>query len=63
VEAMEGFAILRAAQQAGIPAIEVRAIANDIEETDRTRWHFDAAFAAITAATPALVRELAACVH
>lgn len=63
VEAMEGFAVLRAAQQAGIPAIEVRAIANDIEETDRRRWHFEAAFAAITAATPALVRELAACVR
>lgn len=63
VEAMEGFAVLRAAQQAGVPAIEVRAIANEIEETDRTRWHFDAAFAAITAATPALVRELAACVR
>jgi len=63
VEAMEGFAVLRAAQQAGIPAIEVRAIANDIEEIDRARWHFAAAFAAITAATPALVRELAACVH
>ena len=62
VEAMEGFAVLRAAQHAGVPAIEVRAIANDIEETDRSRWHFDAAFAAITAATPALVRELAACV-
>lgn len=63
VEAMEGFAVLRAAQHAGIPAIEVRAISNDIEETDRRRWHFEAAFAAITAATPALVRELAACVR
>lgn len=63
VEAMEGFAVLRAAQQAGIPAVEVRAIANEIEEADRARWHFEAAFAAITAATPALVRELAACVR
>lgn len=55
VEAMEGFAVLRAAQLAGVPAIEVRAIANEIEEHDRARWHFDAAFAAITEATPALV--------
>jgi futalosine hydrolase len=59
VEAMEGFGVLRAAQLAGIPAIEVRAISNHIEEPDRARWHFDAAFAAITAATPLLVEELA----
>ena len=58
VEAMEGFGVLRAAQLAGIPAIEVRAISNDIEEADRTRWHFAAAFAAIIEATPALVVEL-----
>ena len=62
VEAMEGFAVLRAAQRAGIPAIEVRAISNEIEEADRARWHFDEAFAAITAATPRLVEEVARCV-
>lgn len=56
VEAMEGFAVLRAAQLAGIPALEVRAISNDIEEHDRARWHFAAAFAAITAITPSLVQ-------
>ena len=55
VEAMEGFAVLRAAQMAGVPAIEVRAISNAIEERDRSRWHFDAAFRAITAVTPRLV--------
>ena len=59
VEAMEGFGVLRAAQLAGVPAIEVRAISNHIEEPDRARWHFDAAFAAMTAATPLLVEELA----
>ena len=63
VEAMEGFAVLRAAQLAGIPAIEIRAIANEIAEPDRARWHFDEAFAAIVAATPALVREFARCVN
>lgn len=62
VEAMEGFAVLRAAQLAGIPAIEVRAISNAIEEPDRRRWRFDEAFAAIVDATPRLVREVAACV-
>lgn len=59
VEAMEGFAVLRAAERAGIPALEVRAISNEIEERDRARWHFDAAFAAIVAATPRLVAALA----
>lgn len=63
VEAMEGFAVLRAAELAGVPAIEVRAIANDIEEADRARWQFDAAFAAIVAATPALVAEAVTCVR
>lgn len=62
VEGMEGFAVLRAAQLAGVPAIEVRAISNEIEEDDRARWHFDDAFAAVTAITPRLVTELASCV-
>ncbi|MBM3907232.1 MAG: hypothetical protein FJ363_04030 [Gemmatimonadetes bacterium] len=63
VEAMEGFAVLRAAALAGVPAIEVRAIANAIEEQDRGQWRFDEAFAAITAATPRLVAEFARCVR
>lgn len=63
VEAMEGFAVLRAAQLAGVPAIEVRAISNEIEEADRANWQFDAAFATIVAATPALVAEVAQCVR
>jgi hypothetical protein len=58
VEAMEGFGVLRAAQRAGVPAIEVRAISNEIEEPDRARWHFERALAAIVAATPGLVAAL-----
>ncbi len=61
VEGMEGFGVLRAAQIAGVPAIEVRAISNQIEEQDRARWQFDAAFAAIVAATPLLVDEVLQC--
>jgi futalosine hydrolase len=61
VEAMEGFAVLRAAALAGVPAIEVRVISNAIEDADRTLWKFDEAFAAVRAITPALVREVAAC--
>ena len=35
VEAMEGFGVLRACAQAGIPAVEIRAISNEIAEGDR----------------------------
>ncbi len=36
VEAMEGFGVLRAAALAGVPAIEIRAISNEIGEPDRS---------------------------
>ena len=58
VEAMEGFAVLRAAALAGIQALEVRAVSNEIDEPDRTRWHFDDALAALEAALPRLLSEL-----
>jgi futalosine hydrolase len=61
VEAMEGFAVLRAAELAGIPAVEVRVISNLVEEADRTKWVLDDAFAAVVAVTPRLVAEVAAC--
>ncbi len=61
VEAMEGFAVLRAAALAGIPAIEVRVISNAIEEADRAVWRLAEAFAAVRALTPRLVVEIAAC--
>jgi len=47
VEAMEGFGVLRAAALAGVPAVELRAISNLVEEPDRARWRFDEAFAAL----------------
>ena len=58
VEAMEGFAVLRAARLAGVPAVEVRAVSNDIDERDRTRWRFDDALAALDAALPRLLSAL-----
>jgi len=58
VEAMEGFAVLRAATLAGIPAVEVRAVSNEIDEPDRTRWRFDDALVALDAALPRLLAEL-----
>jgi futalosine hydrolase len=59
VEAMEGFAVLLAAQQAGIPALEVRAISNDPDEADRTKWRFAESLAALAGATERLLAELA----
>jgi futalosine hydrolase len=58
VEAMEGFAVLRAARLAGIPAVEVRAVSNEIDEPDRKRWRFDDALAALDDALPRLLSAL-----
>jgi futalosine hydrolase len=58
VEAMEGFAVLRAAELAGVPAVEVRAVSNDVDEPDRGKWRFDEALAALDAAVPRLLAEL-----
>jgi futalosine hydrolase len=43
VEAMEGFAVLRACAHAGVPAVELRAVSNAIDEPDRAKWLFDEA--------------------
>jgi len=59
VEAMEGFAVLRAAALAGVPAVEVRAVSNEIDEPDRGRWRFEEARMLLASALPALVEELA----
>lgn len=58
VEAMEGYAALRAASLAGVPALEVRVLANAIGEPDRARWRFAEAKAALRDALPRLVEEL-----
>jgi futalosine hydrolase len=60
VEAMEGFAVLRAARLAGVPAVEVRAVSNEIDEPDRGRWRFDDALGALDAALPRLLAALEA---
>ena len=47
VEAMEGFAVLRACALAGVPAVELRAVSNAIDEPDRAKWRFDDALAVL----------------
>ena len=59
VEAMEGFAVLRAAELAGVPAVEVRAISNEVAEPDRSRWQIEEALEALAAAIPGLLSALA----
>jgi futalosine hydrolase len=59
VEAMEGFAVLRACELAGVPAAEARVVANEIDEPDRARWHFDEAFARLAELLPRLVAAAA----
>ena len=58
VEAMEGFAVLRAAELAGVPAVEARVVSNEIDEPDRARWHLDDACAALAGLLPRLVRAI-----
>jgi nucleoside phosphorylase len=60
VEAMEGFAVLRAAELAAVPAVELRAVSNEIAEPDRSRWRLDDGLAALEAALPKLLARLEA---
>ena len=59
VEAMEGFGVLHAATLAGVPALEVRAVSNEIEEDDRSLWRFDLGLDAIADAIPHLAAAFA----
>jgi predicted 5'-methylthioadenosine/S-adenosylhomocysteine nucleosidase len=47
VEAMEGFGVLRACEEAGVPAVELRVISNRYDESE---WRFEDAFEALGAA-------------
>jgi len=47
VESMEGFAALRAAQRAGVPAIELRGISNRWGSRERSGWDFGAGTAGL----------------
>lgn len=48
VESMEGFAVLRAAERAGIPAIEIRGISNRVGSRESSGWNFDAGINGLT---------------
>jgi nucleoside phosphorylase len=57
VEAMEGYAVLRAAALAGVPAVEVRVLSNAISD-DQEHWRFDEAFTLLADALPRLVEAV-----
>jgi len=59
VEAMEGFAVLRAAEAAGVPAIELRAVSNAFD-APREEWRIDEALAALARAVPLLIEAFGA---
>ena len=54
VEAMEGFAVLRSAALAGVPALELRAVSNTFD-ADRADWRIDEAIEALAVAVEALL--------
>ena len=59
VEAMEGFGVLRACAQAGAPAVEIRAISNEISEGDRSRWRIGRALESLADALPRVLAAVA----
>lgn len=63
VEAMEGFSVLRAAEVAGVPAVEVRTISNRPEDADRGLWRIEDALVRLVEIVPPLVEEIRACVR
>lgn len=58
VEAMEGFGALRAASLCAVPALELRAISNAVDERDRSRWQITEALAALHDATTRVVEAM-----
>jgi futalosine hydrolase len=60
VESMEGFAVLRAAQLAGVPAIEIRGVSNLVGERESNGWDFRSGALAAVATTDALLDVLLA---
>jgi nucleoside phosphorylase len=59
VEGMEGFGVLRACQLAGVPAVEVRAVSNELGETDRGLWMIRRGLEVLADALPRLLAAMA----
>jgi futalosine hydrolase len=60
LEAMEGFAVLRAAARAGVPALELRGISNIVGERATNGWDFKRGAGAAAAVLAAFLDEFEA---
>lgn len=60
VESMEGFAVMRAAEQVGVPAIGIRGVSNLVGDRATNAWNFDAGAQAAVETTSALLDVLLA---
>ena len=60
VEGMEGFGVLRACEVANVPAVEVRAVSNELGEADRALWMMRRGLETLAAAVPRLVEAISA---
>lgn len=58
VEGMEGFGVLRACELAGVPAVEVRAVSNELGEVDRALWMVRRGLDTLADAIPRLLAGL-----
>lgn len=58
VEAMEGFAVLRACELAQVPAVEIRAISNQMGEGDRELWQVRRGLDALADVLPRVLAAL-----
>jgi futalosine hydrolase len=58
VESMEGFAVLRAAQLAGVTAVQVRGISNRVGARERSGWSFEAGVRGLQGILDALLAVL-----
>ncbi|MDP9256552.1 MAG: futalosine hydrolase, partial [Actinomycetota bacterium] len=58
VEAMEGFSVLAACLDEGVPALELRVVSNEVEEADRALWRFDEALAELARVTALVIAEI-----
>ena len=57
-EAMEGYGVAVAAQQRGLPILEIRAISNPVGPRDRAAWRIPEALDALAAASSVLTEVL-----
>lgn len=58
VEGMEGFGVLRACEVAGVPAIEVRSVSNELGERDRELWMIRRGLETLADALPRLLAAM-----